>query len=136
MRLLIAAFFLCAESLNVEIMRRISNIIILLFSAAVFSKGILQDEIVHLIGFVSASECTFIRNGKEYEAQEAASHIRKKYEYFKEDILSTEQFIELSASRSTISKKKYQIQCKGAERITSQKWLLDELEKYRKIKTV
>ena len=91
----------------------------------------MQDEISHLLGFVSATQCSYERNGKSYNGKDAAKHIRKKYRYFKDQIDSTEKFIELSATKSTMSGKYYMIYCDDRLGIRSQQWLLDELNHYR-----
>jgi len=88
-------------------------------------------EIQHLIKFVSESGCTFIRNGNEHTPKDAVEHIKKKYEYYKDKIDSAEKFIELSATQSTLTKKKYMIKCPGEEVMENQKWLLKELNNLR-----
>ena len=85
-------------------------------------------EIQHLLKFVSESGCTFIRNGSKHTPKEAAEHIKNKYEYYKD---SAEKFIELSATQSTLTKKKYMIKCPGEEVMENQKWLLKELNSLR-----
>ena len=47
------------------------------------------------------------------------------------DIKSTEEFIELSATKSTMSGNYYTVKCVGKETITTQYWLLEELKRYR-----
>lgn len=91
----------------------------------------LQNEISHLINFVSSSDCIFIRNGSEYDAKNAAKHLQKKYKHFNADINSSEKFIALSATKSTLSNKPYFVRCGNSPPITSRKWLLDELKHYR-----
>ena len=91
----------------------------------------MQDEIRHLLGFVQSTQCRYERNGKSYDGEEAAKHIRKKYRYFKDEIDSTEKFIELSATKSTMSGKYYMIYCDDGPGVRSQRWLLDELKDYR-----
>jgi len=88
-------------------------------------------EINHLIKYVSDAGCTFIRNGNAYSSAEAVEHIHKKYAYFKADIDSAEKFIELSATQSTLTGKKYTIKCPGKEVVESRKWLLEELQDLR-----
>jgi hypothetical protein len=88
-------------------------------------------EINHLIKTVSDSGCTFIRNGNAYTSTEAVAHINKKYAYFKADIDSAEKFIELSATQSTLTGKKYTLTCPGKEVVESRKWLLEELRVFR-----
>lgn len=92
----------------------------------------MADEIEHLLRFVENTNCQYERNGEMYAGKEAAEHIKKKYNYFKERIDTTEKFIELSATKSTLSGKYYMVHCNGKPKINSHKWLLQELENYRK----
>ena len=91
------------------------------------------SEIKHLMNYVKKTECTYIRNGSEHSGADAAAHIRKKYDYFnnKGKIKTAEDFIRLSATESTISGRKYMIQCPGQPKVESGKWLLKELKHYR-----
>lgn len=93
----------------------------------------MQNEIDHLLSYVENSRCQYVRNGTAYSGDKAARHIRKKYDYFKGDIDSAEKFVELSATKSTMSGKFYTIQCDGRDRITSQVWLLQELRSFRSV---
>lgn len=89
-----------------------------------------EAEIQHLLNFVENSQCTFIRNGSEHSGADAKAHIVKKYNYFKSRIDNAEEFIEYSATKSTMSGKKYKVKCDGKEYLTAQ-WLNDELKNYR-----
>ena len=95
------------------------------------SAGVLAGEIDHLITYVGNSNCTFIRNGDQHSAAEAVEHMQKKYDYFREDVASAEQFIELSASKSLLSGRPYWIACPNREKQYSRTWLLNELARYR-----
>lgn len=90
-----------------------------------------QDEIDHLLAFVENTECQYERNGDFHSGKDAVKHIKKKYKYFRNNIHNTEQFIELSATKSTLSGKYYMIHCEGRPKIKSQQWLLQELKLYR-----
>ena len=90
-----------------------------------------QPEVEHLIDFVQASPCLIRRNGTTHSGTEAAAHIRKKYDYFRDKISSTEEFISYSAAKSTMSGKYYTVLCNRHEPIRTQDWLLRELESYR-----
>lgn len=92
----------------------------------------MQNEIDHLLMFIENTKCQYERNGKLYIGNDAAKHIREKYNYFKDEIDSTESFIELSATKSKMSGKYYMILCKGNSKIKSQEWLLQELKNYRR----
>lgn len=88
-------------------------------------------EIHHLINYLAISKCSFIRNGSAHSSSEAVAHMEKKYRYFRRKIKSAEQFIEFSASKSTLSGEPYWIKCPGTEEQLSSVWLLAELQRYR-----
>ena len=90
-----------------------------------------KPEVEHLIGFLQTSDCSMIRNGRAHDGAEAARHVRRKYKHFRDDISSTVEFIELSATKSTMSSKPYEVHCPGEPPRQSADWLLDELEAYR-----
>ena len=89
-----------------------------------------QQEVAHLLTFIEDSNCSFIRNGKVYDAEQAREHISKKYEYVKKRISSTEQFITYAASKSSITGNVYQVTC-GEMTVPSSEWLAEELLSYR-----
>ena len=93
-----------------------------------------KPEVQHLLEFIETSDCIFERNGKKYDAADAADHIKKKYRYFRNKISTTEEFIEYSGTKSTMSGKPYLIYCGDKDPITSQTWLLEELSVYRQNK--
>ena len=89
------------------------------------------EEVKHLLAFVKDSGCILSRNGTDYSAEKAVSHIEKKHEYFRDEIKSTEDFIEYSATKSLMSDDYYTVTCPGRETIKTRDWLLTELKKYR-----
>lgn len=89
------------------------------------------SEIEHLINYVKNTDCLYERNGTKHKGYEAVEHIRKKYEYYEDDIESTEDFIRLSAKESTMSGKPYKVHCEGKQVVTSESWLLKELNHIR-----
>ena len=105
-------------------------LLMLLFSNISSAAGT-TEEIASLLIFIEQSECTFIRNGKHYDALEAREHIEKKYEYYKKKIKTAEDFIQYSATKSSLTGKYYKVLCNGV-RMNSSDWLKDELAKMRK----
>lgn len=89
------------------------------------------DEVNHLLAFVKNSQCIMTRNGDEHSGAEGVKHIQRKYDYFRDKISSAEEFIEYSASKSTMSKKYYTVSCDGETSIKTQDWLLEELKQFR-----
>ena len=94
-------------------------------------SGEQRPEVEYLMNFMKNSSCELNRNGKFYKGNEAVSHIKKKYEYFRNKITTTEEFIEYTATKSTISGKDYLVRCGDGETFKTKEWLLNELERYR-----
>ncbi|WP_229410040.1 DUF5329 domain-containing protein [Massilia timonae] len=92
-----------------------------------------RQEIAHLIGYLTASGCSFQRNGSWHDAAQAAKHLQRKYDYLlKRDLVaSSEDFIARAASESSLSGKPYQVRCGGNAPVASAAWLKGELAKYR-----
>ncbi len=89
-----------------------------------------HKEVAHLLDYIAQSNCSFIRNDKVYDADQARDHINKKYEYVKNRISSAEQFIAYAATKSSMTGKKYQVTC-GVTTMLSNEWLEEELRNYR-----
>lgn len=106
---------------------------------ACLSSGLVQAEppeelsatVEYLLGEVARSEAVFIRNGKEHTPAGAAEHICKKYQHFKEQIKTGEDFIRLSATQSLVSKKPYTIRFPDGKTIPTAEYLLNLLQQYR-----
>jgi hypothetical protein len=114
-------------------MKRVWILVLVLFSGSGTASvaPATQLEIEHLLNFIRNSSCIIDRNGKTYAADKAISHIEKKYAYFEDDIETTEDFIELSASKSTMSGKYYMVRCGDGEQIRTREWLMQELKGLR-----
>ena len=111
-----------------------NSYMVLFFSLTLFihaEHSTYQNEITHLLKYVENTSCYYVRNGDRHTGKSAREHIEKKYDYYKEDIQSAEDFIRLSASKSTLSGSPYYIQCQNQPKIKSEKWLLSELKRYR-----
>lgn len=92
-------------------------------------------EIQYLLKAIEESGCTFVRNWSEHPADEARSHMEMKYDYAKDKITQTEQFIEYIATKSSITGKEYTIRCEDND-YPSAEWLTQKLEDYRNGKSV
>jgi hypothetical protein len=88
-------------------------------------------EVEHLIGYLENSDCEMVRNGKSWSGEEGARHVRRKYSHYRDEISSTEEFIEYSATKSMMSGEYYEVQCPGKAPVKSRDWLLKELQAYR-----
>lgn len=110
--------------------RRALALVPILFSFTLAASADTTQEIDHLLGFIGGSSCIFIRNGKEHDATTARSHIERKYEYAQKWIETTEQFIEYTATRSSISGEPYWVICSGRKE-PSADWMKRELARFR-----
>jgi len=90
-----------------------------------------NKTVLHLISHVSSSGLTFIRNTGRYTSAEAAEHMNNKYQHFREDIRTAEDFIEQCASRSLLTGKPYVVINEQGEQVRTSEWLRAELADYR-----
>jgi hypothetical protein len=104
--------------------------LLMLFSFHISCAAGTSEHIESLLLFVEQSECTFIRNGKHYDALKAREHIEKKYAYYKDRITTAEDFILYSATKSAITGEPYRVICNGVNMVTSD-WLKEELTELR-----
>lgn len=92
-----------------------------------------QAEINQLLAVIGTSGCEFHRNGSWYDAKQAESHLRNKYQLLvaRARINTAEDFIDKVATRSSLSGLDYQVRCNGGTTIKCGLWLRDELLRYR-----
>lgn len=83
----------------------------------------LQLELDGLFTLVAQSNCLFIRNGSEHDAEDAADHMRLKSRRGKKYYDSTEQYIDRLATKSSWSGKAYSVQCPNQPPLSSNEWL-------------
>ncbi len=90
-----------------------------------------RAEVAHLLDFIRSSTCTIERNGSPHSGQEAYSHVKKKYDHYRDDIKTTEDFIAYSATKSMLSGRYYTVTCSSMSPIRTKDWLLSELARIR-----
>ena len=92
------------------------------------------EEISLLLSYLEKSECEFNRNGTWYTGKRAVAHIRKKYTYLlKRGLIdSTDSFIELAASKSSMSGKAYRVRCADEAPVDSSTWFHEALDQLKK----
>ena len=88
-----------------------------------------RDKIEALIRAVQGlKDATFVRNGVEYDAKDAADHMRRKWNAGRDEIKTARQFIEHAASKSSVSGKPYLIRFKDGREVESGKFLCEKLD--------
>ena len=92
-----------------------------------------QIEVNFLLGYLEGSGCEFYRNGTWHDSKAAQAHLRDKYEYLTARNLfnTTEDFIEMAATKSSFSGQPYKVRCNGGATVTSNQWLRDVLASFR-----
>ena len=94
-----------------------------------------RAEIDGLLVRLVASGCEFNRNGSWYTAAEAKSHLSQKLKYLEDRgmVQTTEQFIEMAASGSSMSGQPYLVRCGNSAPVQSGQWLRSELKDLRSV---
>jgi hypothetical protein len=106
----------------------------LLLSISGYARSVtpaVEVTISHLIGYVENSGCSFVRNGSGHDGKAAAQHLRDKYRYGRDNIDTTEQFIDFVAAGSSVSGEPYLVKCGNDAPQRSAIWLREELARYR-----
>jgi hypothetical protein len=85
----------------------------------------------YLIESVANSGLTFIRNGSEHTAAEAAALMRRKLAHVKDEVKTPEDFIRLAASQSHLTGKPYLVKWSDGKTLPSAEWLTGLLRKHR-----
>jgi hypothetical protein len=91
-----------------------------------------QARIDWLLQEVGNSKATFIRNGKEYDAAKALSHLKTKLLFAGKRVQTARQFIVGVASHSEETGKPYEIRQPDGKQGPMEVWLLERLAVYEK----
>lgn len=102
-------------------------------SAAPTAAPAAPAEIMHLLDYLGASGCRFLRAGTWHDAKAARAHLATKYEYLrKRNMVDTaDQFIDRVASASSVTGAAYDVRCGAAAAMPSADWLRAELRRLR-----
>jgi uncharacterized protein DUF5329 len=98
------------------------------FAAQILAAESLEQTINYLLHHIETSNATFIRNGVEHTPAEAVAHVKAKYEHFKSQIKTPEDFIRLSASKSLLTGKPYLVRTSDGKEMHLDAWLTEALK--------
>jgi hypothetical protein len=90
----------------------------------------IEATIGYLIDVVATSGHTFLRNSTRYSAAQAAQHLQRKYQHFRDKIHTVDDFIELAASRSLLTGKPYLVIDTAGSSMPTSQWLQQVLSDY------
>ncbi len=88
------------------------------------------DKLIAAIG--KRSDIMFVRNGKEYNCEQAAEFLRGKLKWRLEKVRTVQDFIEQIGTRSTTSGELYQIKLADGRLVPSADFLRQELQRIEK----
>ncbi len=121
-------------SADLKISKKVNALLLVLFTGLLLhlpsAAASDNKEIDFLLTYIAKSDCLFIRNGKEHQADEARKHLEMKYSRSKGRIKTADQFIDRIASESSFTGRPYQVVC-GQERSLTKDWLKKALSSYR-----
>jgi len=107
-------------------------VILALFSGTLIAQDNTEKKKIEFL--ISSVEnlkgSTFIRNGSEYNGQEAAKHLRLKLQRVGSHVQTADDFIRLCASESYISGKPYTIRLPHGKTIKSEEYFREKLKQY------
>ena len=92
----------------------------------------LEQTINFLLHRIETADATFIRNGKEHTPGEAVEHVRAKYQHFKGQIKSPDDFIRLAASKSLLTGQPYLVRTRDGKEIQLNVWLSNALREHER----
>ena len=95
----------------------------------------LDDTIKYLLDYVAKADATFIRNGQTHTPLEAVNHIKAKYEHFKNEIKTPQDFIRLCASKSLQTGQSYRVRTADGKEIRLDEWLTAALKAHQSAAT-
>lgn len=91
-----------------------------------------EQKIEKLILYIEKSEAIFIRNGEEFNAKDAAEHLRMKRKKAGKKVKTAKEFIDFVASKSYLSGEPYKMKFKTGAIINTRDMLYNELKKIEK----
>ena len=91
----------------------------------------LEQTIAFLLHRIETADATFIRNGQAHTPQEAVGHVRAKYEHFKGQIKTPEDFIRLAATKSLLTGQPYLVRTRDGKEMPLSTWLSNALREQR-----
>lgn len=95
------------------------------------TQGDTGQTVAYLIRYVADSGLVFVRNASKYPASEAAEHMERKYQHFRDEIRTPEDFIRLCATRSLMTGKPYKVITAQGNELATAEWLREALQTYR-----
>lgn len=88
-----------------------------------------KQKIETLIAHIeNLADATFIRNETEHNCREAAKHMRDKWQWKRKEIRTARDFIQVAATKSSVSGRPYLIRFKDGREVKCGEYLLQQLK--------
>ena len=118
-------------------MRNTLNTILLIgligLSGSAIAESESSKEINHLLEYIAASECTFVRDKERFDGAQWEEFMSKEYHRDRRHIHTADNFIDRVASDSVETGTPYTVKCEDQELETTDIWLHKELAIYRNL---
>jgi hypothetical protein len=82
----------------------------------------LEQTVDFLLHRIETADATFLRNGQAHTPQEAVAHVRAKYEHFKGQIKTPEDFIRMAATKSLLTGQPYLVRTRDGKEMPLNAW--------------
>ena len=112
-------------------MTRVLICFLCLTVCALHAAGDTAEEIGFLLNYIENSQARFFRNGTEYNARDAADHLRGKLGHAGGKVKTAEDFIAGVASKSSVSGEPYKVKLSDGKEIETGPWLSEVLARHR-----
>lgn len=110
---------------------RLTAFVFVIASLASATAAESVDQTVgYLLNYIGHANATFTRNGSTHTPAKV-EHIKAKYEHFKNDIKTPEDFIRLAATKSLLSGKPYTVTPASGKEQPLADWLREALKAHR-----
>ena len=114
-----------------QFLRLAAFVFVLASLASATAAESVDQTVSYLLNYIGHADATFTRNGSTHTPAEAVEHIKAKYEHFKKDIKTPEDFIRLAATKSLLSGKPYTVTPAGGKEQPLADWLREALKAHR-----
>lgn len=95
-----------------------------------------QQKIDEVLQVIEKSNVTFIRNGSDHSAHEAAEHLKKKLAYVGDKVQTAKDFINELATASSFTGRPYMVKLDDGREVTSHEWLMARLSEIEQHNTL
>jgi hypothetical protein len=105
---------------------------LILVNESTFARDVREQKRIDFIieALAKLPGAVFIRNGTEYKASDAQSHLQQKLNYFGDRVKTAEDFIKYCASESSMSHQPYRIRFSDGRTVETAVFFREKLKEF------